>query len=66
MLAHRDKTPLPPGAVARGMGFMYGQGAEKLVPFVFRQWEMLSEPNPNIGENDTSLSLTLFEATKIL
>lgn len=37
---------------------------EKLVPFVPRRWEILSEPTPNIGENDTSLSLTLFDAIK--
>ena len=39
-------------------------GNEKLVPFVPRRWEILSEPTPNVGENDTSLSLTLFDAIK--
>jgi mediator of RNA polymerase II transcription subunit 12 len=37
---------------------------EKLAPFALRRWEMLGEPTPNVGENDTSLSLTLFGARK--
>lgn len=37
---------------------------EKLVPFPLRRWEMLGEPTPNVGENDTSLSLTLFGARR--
>lgn len=37
---------------------------ENLVPFSMRRWEMLSEPTPNVGENDTSLSLTLFGARR--
>ncbi|KAH8686067.1 RNA polymerase-like protein II mediator complex component Srb8 [Tricladium varicosporioides] len=37
---------------------------EKLTPFVLRRWEMLGEPTPNIGENDTSLNLTLFGARR--
>ncbi|KAK2010087.1 transcription mediator subunit Med12 [Colletotrichum eremochloae] len=41
------------------------QGTGKITPFVYRKWEMLSEPTPNVGENDTALSLTLFEAIKI-
>ncbi|GAB0140210.1 hypothetical protein EsHS_00000843 [Epichloe bromicola] len=67
-LAHRDKSCLPYTAAARGMGAMYGIGPtsnERLSPFVIRRWEILSEPTPNVGENDTSLSLGLFEATKI-
>jgi mediator of RNA polymerase II transcription subunit 12 len=47
---------------------MAGAGAdtqkEKLAPFALRRWEMLGEPTPNVGENDTSLSLTLFGARK--
>ncbi|KAL2758442.1 hypothetical protein ACRALDRAFT_2040624 [Sodiomyces alcalophilus JCM 7366] len=41
------------------------QGSEKLTPYVFRRWEMLSEPTPIVGENDTALSLSLFEAIKL-
>ncbi|KAG5979483.1 hypothetical protein E4U55_005107 [Claviceps digitariae] len=67
-LAHRDKSSLPYTAAARGMGALYGIGptsTERLSPFVIRRWEILSEPTPNVGENDTSLSLGLFEAIKI-
>ncbi|KAI0996424.1 Mediator of RNA polymerase II transcription subunit 12 [Podosphaera aphanis] len=34
--------------------------SETSEPFIMRRWEMLGEPTPNVGENDTSLSLTLF------
>ena len=67
-LAHRDKSAMPYSATARGIGAMYGIGptsTEKLSPFLLRRWEILSEPTPNVGENDTSLSLGLFEAIKI-
>ncbi|KAL2065439.1 hypothetical protein VTL71DRAFT_3109 [Oculimacula yallundae] len=37
---------------------------EKLIPFPLKRWEMLGEPTPNVGENDTSLSLTLFGARR--
>ncbi len=36
----------------------------KMVPFSLKRWENLSEPTPMVGENDTSLSLRLFEARK--
>ncbi|KAJ4140166.1 RNA polymerase II mediator complex subunit [Fusarium equiseti] len=68
MLSHREKAATPQGAVARGMGAQYGIGPavqERLSPFVLRRWEVLSEPTPNVGENDTSLSLGLFEAIKL-
>ncbi len=53
-----------------GMGMGVGMGGcamapERLTPFQFRRWEILSEPTPNVGENDTSLSLTLFDARKL-
>lgn len=63
LLAQGDKSPS-----ARGMGAKYGIGPavqEKLSPYVIRRWELLSEPTPNVGENDTSLSLGLFEAIKL-
>ncbi|KAK0111317.1 RNA polymerase II mediator complex subunit [Cadophora gregata] len=37
----------------------------KLTPFTLKRWEMLGEPTPNVGENDTSLSLTLFGARRV-
>lgn len=39
-----------------------GAAREKVVPFPIRRWEMLSDPAPNMAENDTSLTLTLFGA----
>ena len=66
MLAHKEK---PPAGVheRRMMAMNLGMGMppEKLTPFTFRRWEILNEPTPNVGENDTSLSLTLFDARKI-
>lgn len=37
----------------------------KLVDFPVKPWERLAEPSPIIGENDTSISLTLFCTRKI-
>ncbi|GAW15462.1 hypothetical protein ANO14919_048720 [Xylariales sp. No.14919] len=66
MLAHREK---PPAGVheRRMMAMNLGMGLppEKLTPFAFRRWEILNEPTPSVGDNDTSLSLTLFDARKI-
>lgn len=66
MYMHREKPGTQPGP--RGVGALYGIGPvfhDKLSPFVLRRWEVLSEPTPNVGENDTSLSLGLFEAIKL-
>ncbi|KAI1188147.1 transcription mediator subunit Med12 [Nemania serpens] len=66
MLAHRDKPPTglhERRLIAMNLGM--GMPPEKLTPFIFRRWEILNEPTPNIGDNDTSLSLTLFDARKI-
>ncbi|KAI8632755.1 transcription mediator subunit Med12 [Xylariaceae sp. FL1651] len=67
MLAHREKPPV--GIHERRMMAMnllgMGMPPEKLTPFAFRRWEILNEPTPNVTENDTSLSLTLFDARKI-
>ena len=41
-----------------------GVEKEKLTQYPLRRWEMLGEPTPNVGENDTSLSLTLFGARR--
>lgn len=37
----------------------------KLLPYSLRRWETMSEPTPNMGENDASLSLTLFQARRV-
>lgn len=48
------------GGVAAG-GAVTG---EKLTPFVVRRWEMLNEPTPTVGENDTAIALGMFEARR--
>lgn len=68
MLAHREKSTVPHSSASRGMGAMYGIRPlphERLSPYVIRRWELLSEPTPNVGVNDTSLNLSLFEAIRI-
>ncbi|EMR65784.1 putative rna polymerase i activation mediator protein [Eutypa lata UCREL1] len=52
-------------AAMMGIGGVGGIAPERLAPFQLRRWEILSEPTPNVGENDTSLSLTLFDARKL-
>ena len=52
-------TPATLWGFDRGLG----QGG-RLSVFLLRRWEMLSEPTPNVGENDTALSLGLFEARR--
>lgn len=37
----------------------------KLCPYPLRHWEILPEPTPVVGDNDTSVSLILFEARKV-
>ena len=63
MLA-RHEDPPGPSAMKAAMAGMGGAVCEKLSPFNFRRWEILKGPTPNVGENDTSLSLMLFEAIK--
>jgi len=59
VLSQREKTQPAPSAGVADRAI-----EEKLVPFALRRWEMLGEPTPNVGENDTSLSLTLFGARR--
>lgn len=37
----------------------------KTIPFHLRRWELLPDPASTLGENDTSLSLKLFNARRI-
>lgn len=41
-----------------------GLEKEKISPFPLRRWELLGDSTPHFGENDTSLSLTLFGARR--
>ena len=65
VLSQREKgPPIPPGLSGPELRAMMVPGKEKISPFPLRRWEMLGEPTPNVGENDTSLSLTLFGARR--
>jgi mediator of RNA polymerase II transcription subunit 12 len=67
VLSHRERNPMVHIVAARSiMPAWYGiEAKEKISPFVLRRWEVLSEPTPNVGENDTSLNLRLFETIKL-
>ncbi|KAK4966440.1 RNA polymerase II mediator complex subunit [Elasticomyces elasticus] len=39
-------------------------GEERTTPFPVKQWENLPDPTPSMGENDASLSISLFGARK--
>ncbi|KAB5517300.1 hypothetical protein GE09DRAFT_1158331 [Coniochaeta sp. 2T2.1] len=64
------RPPVHPGQLLGTPASLWGgqmpQGPERLTPFYFRRWEMLNEPTPVVGENDTAVSLGLFEARKVL
>jgi mediator of RNA polymerase II transcription subunit 12 len=53
------------GYSTASMDWMQLNQKGKLMAYPFRRWEILSEPTPNVGENDTSLSLTLFNARRV-
>jgi mediator of RNA polymerase II transcription subunit 12 len=54
------------GTPAALWGFDRGGGqGDRLSVFQYRRWETLGEPTPNVGENDTALSLGLFEARRV-
>ncbi|KAG0650574.1 Mediator of RNA polymerase II transcription subunit 12 [Hyphodiscus hymeniophilus] len=65
VLSQKEKgPPIPPGLTGPEARAMIVPEKEKISPFPLRRWEMLGEPTPNVGENDTSLSLTLFGARR--
>ena len=41
------------------------QASDRLYPYHFRRWELLSEPNPMVGENDNAINLALFDSRKV-
>ena len=69
MLSQKEKMPgvqppVPGSGAAERERWERERERERLVGFTLRRWEMLGEPTPNVGENDTSLSLTLFGARR--
>lgn len=71
MLSQKEKSGVA-GSIPQGMSGPEARALiaekekekEKLSPFVLKRWEMLGESTPNVGENDTSLSLKLFGARR--
>jgi mediator of RNA polymerase II transcription subunit 12 len=65
VVSQKEKSgPIAPGLSGPEARAMMGMEKEKITPFPLRRWEMLGDPTPNVGENDTSLSLTLFGARR--
>lgn len=54
----------PAGAGGAGEGTLMLSQRGRMEGFVVRRWENLSEPTPMVGENDTALSLSLFQARR--
>ncbi|TKA69974.1 hypothetical protein B0A55_08064 [Friedmanniomyces simplex] len=51
--------------LTNGAGNRVAGGEEKTTPFPLRRWEILPDPTPVMGENDTSVSLGLFGARRV-
>ena len=43
-----------------------GKGGKVLGPMSLKAWEIIQDPAPAVGENDTFLSLALFRARKVV
>jgi mediator of RNA polymerase II transcription subunit 12 len=63
-LAARNPVKGPMGMNAATPGFAPASEV-KVVPYPLRRWEIMSNATPTVGDNDTSLSLTLFGARKV-
>ncbi|KAF3214584.1 RNA polymerase II mediator complex subunit [Orbilia oligospora] len=57
------------GGVAGNVGatseWLKGMSRGRLVEYSLKPWEQVSDPTPVAGDNDTSLSMTLFHARKV-
>ncbi|QIW99224.1 hypothetical protein AMS68_004742 [Peltaster fructicola] len=58
------RNPALPQSTARSLRPGQQNAELKYTPFSVRRWEVMPDPTPVIGENDSSLSLTLFGARK--
>jgi len=63
VLSQKESIPVLSGGPGDGTD-RRSQEKEKLTPFPLRKWELLGDSTPHFGENDTSLSLTLFGARR--
>lgn len=57
--------PMPLPATARPSSATDAPANATTAPFQLRRWELLPDAAPNIGENDTALSLRLFDARRV-
>ncbi|TVY37297.1 Mediator of RNA polymerase II transcription subunit [Lachnellula subtilissima] len=64
VLSQKESIPVSNGGPGDGGTDKRSQEKEKLTPFPLRKWELLGDSTPHFGENDTSLSLTLFGARR--
>lgn len=60
----------PTGGVAGNVGatseWLKGMSSRgRVVEYSLKPWEQVSDPTPVAGDNDTSLSMTLFHARKV-
>ncbi|TVY92571.1 Mediator of RNA polymerase II transcription subunit, partial [Lachnellula willkommii] len=63
VLSQKESIPVSSGGPGDGTD-KRSHEKEKLTPFPLRKWELLGDSTPHFGENDTSLSLTLFGARR--
>jgi mediator of RNA polymerase II transcription subunit 12, fungi type len=63
VLSQKESIPVSSGGPGDGIDRRSPE-KEKLTPFPLRKWELLGDSTPHFGENDTSLSLTLFGARR--
>jgi mediator of RNA polymerase II transcription subunit 12 len=62
--AHLQQQQVQQQRLSAGMGMNRGPVELKQTPYMLRRWELMPDPTPIMGANDTSLSLGLFQARK--
>ncbi|KAI5259462.1 hypothetical protein E4T42_00001 [Aureobasidium subglaciale] len=62
--AHLQQQQAQQQRLSMGMGMNRGPVELKQTPYMLRRWELMPDPTPIMGANDTSLSLGLFQARK--
>jgi mediator of RNA polymerase II transcription subunit 12 len=62
--AHLQQQQAQQQRLSMGMGANRGPVELKQTPYMLRRWELMPDPTPIMGANDTSLSLGLFQARK--
>ncbi|KAH0289463.1 hypothetical protein M436DRAFT_48165 [Aureobasidium namibiae CBS 147.97] len=62
--AHLQQQQVQQQRLSMGIGANRGPVELKQTPYMLRRWELMPDPTPIMGANDTSLSLGLFQARK--